>query len=203
MDETPVVNVEPTTQQPSEGENQETQKPEVSATPVPGSKTDSELLLKSLQEEREARRLEQEKNRQLEEELDKFKSSALPEGEFSDEGREIIGKYVEPLQLAVQSLQDQLAMKDVLAAYPQLKDLSSEFETYRKDYPKHKLENVAKLFLTEKGLLETSQRKGLESPTSGPKTPTTGKMTAEEVKQLRETNYPKYKEMVKKGLIEL
>jgi hypothetical protein len=52
----------------------------------------------------------------------------------------------------------------------------------------------------EKGLLEPV-RKGLEKPTGGDRTPLSSGMSTEEVKSLRETDYKKYREMLKKGLI--
>lgn len=60
MDENPnVVNDDLTNQQVSETKTQEV---EVVATPAPGSKTPPELLLKSLQEERDKiKKLEEEK----------------------------------------------------------------------------------------------------------------------------------------------
>jgi hypothetical protein len=165
--------------------------------PQPGDKTPNALLLESLQEERD-------KRRQLEEELESLRSPAPSEtGEvFSDEGKAIVDKYVAPLQDTVTSLQDQLAIKDVQATYPQLKELSSEFDEYRKDYPRHKIDNVAKLFLTEKGLLD-APRKGLEATTGGPRVPLTSGMTAADVETLRKTDFKKYQQMVMNDQIKI
>ena len=197
MDEIQVVKEELTTPQPSEGTNP-TVVIEETTKSVPGEKTDPALLLQSLQEEREKRRLAEERNRQLEEEL---KPSTPSEDEvFSDEGRAIVQKYVEPLGKKIDSLTDELALKDLQIQYPALKDLLGEFNEYRKDYPRHKLDNVAKLFLNEKGLIEPT-RKGLERQTGGVRTPLTSGMNAEDVKKLRETNYKKYQEMVRNGQI--
>lgn len=160
----------------------------------PGEKTDPALLLKSLQEEREKRRV-------AEEALEKALTSNTPsEDVFSDEGKAIVDKYVKPLEQTIESLQDQLALKDVHAAYPALKDLTGEFETFRQEYPRHKLENVAKLFLSEKGLLD-APRKGLEKVTGGPRVPVSTEPTAEDKKNLRMNNPRKYEEMLRKGLI--
>ena len=76
MAETPTVVNEPvTTAQPSDGTP-----PVVKEEATPGTKTDSALLLKSLQEERE-------KRRELEEELTNLKSSVPSDEVFSDEGK--------------------------------------------------------------------------------------------------------------------
>lgn len=141
----------------------------------------------------------------LEDEL-ALRSSAppVPTGDepFSDEGKLIVEKYVTPLQQTVVSLQDELALKDVQAQFPMLKELSGEFDEFRKDYPRHKLANVAKLFLSEKGLIDTP-RQGLEKPTGGDRTPPSTGMTSEEIKTLRTTNWPKYQDMLRKGLIKV
>lgn len=123
---------------------------------------------------------------------------------FSDEGKAILQKYVTPLESKITSLEDQLALKDIQAKFPELKELNSEFEEYRKEYPRHKLENVAKLFLDEKGLGPSQPRKGLEQATGGPRNaPSLGKMTAEEVKQLRETNFKLYQDKLMRGEIQI
>jgi hypothetical protein len=200
MDEIQVVKEELTTPQPSEGTTPTVVKEETTQS-VPGEKTDSALLLKSLQEEREKRRIAEERSRQLEEE--KLNASTPSENEvFSDEGKIIVQKYVEPLKETIISLEDKIALKDLQIQYPVLKDLLSEFNEYRKEYPRHKLDNVAKLFLTEKGLIEPT-RKGLERQTGGTRTPSMSGQTAEDVKKLRETNYKKYQEMVRNGQIQI
>lgn len=194
MENTPVVNAPVTTENKVEEPINNGVVNQVQPTTAPGSKTDSELLLKSLQEEREKRRLAEEK-------LKEYETPPVSDV-FSDEGRAIVEKYVTPLQQTVESLQDQLVLKDLYNAYPDLKGLSSEFDEFRKDYPRHKLDNVAKLFLTEKGMLDTP-RKGLEKPTGGVRTPISTGMTHEDIKNLRETNYRKYQDMLMKGLIKV
>jgi hypothetical protein len=66
------------------------------------------------------------------------------------------------------------------------------------------LKTAAKVFLTEKGLTGETQRKGLEKPTGGDRTPiVSGTMTAEDAKRLRDTDYRKYSDMVRKGQIKI
>ena len=203
MEDTNVVKDDLTNQQPSEGEQQVVDKKEV-VTPAPGSKTDSELLLKSLKEEREKRREEEEKRKELEEEINNLKSSNLSEEVFSDEGKLIQKNFsdkVSILENEIKSLKDNSEMKDLVLQYPELKDKLEEFKEFRKtEHPKAKLDSVAKLFLVENGFLETP-RKGLEKTTGGTRTPMASGMTADEIKTLRETNYKKYSEMLTKGQI--
>ncbi len=197
----PVVNDEVT---PSNSEVVNTQEgvhpvsEETAQTPQAGSKTDSALLLKSLQEEREKRRLAEEKAKLLEEQSI---TSSTPSEEFSDEGRALKAE-IEKLRLQTSRLEDERELEKVYNQFPDLKAVSSEFETYKTDFPRHKLANVAKLFLTEKGLMETP-RKGLEKTTGGPKSPYSSTMTADEVRDLRTTNYKLYQEKLLKGEIKI
>ena len=90
----------------------------------------------------------------------------------------------------------------MIESHPQLKELWSDFEEFRSD-PDNKGMNMktsAKAFLVEKGILEP-QRKGLEKPTGGPRAPVSTGMTTEDIKNLRETNFKKYEEMLAKGQI--
>ncbi len=196
----PVVNQEPVTDTPaSEGvktqESEAVVTEETIAKAQAGDKTDPNLLLKSLQEEREKRRL-------LEEELEQVKSSALSEDEvFSDEGK-ALKKQITALTEKINSLEEDKNLQTLYNQYPILKEKSEEFDKFREDYPRTKLENVAKLYLAENGLLEPA-RKGLEKPTGGTRTPMTSGMTVEDVKHLRETNWKKYQDMVTKGLIKI
>lgn len=168
--------------------------------PQPGEKTDSSLLLKALQEEREKRRLLEEEARILREQA--LSTPTLSEEEMSDEGKALKQEIAE-LKAAQAKLEEQRELEGVYAQHPELKEFAGEFETYKQDYPRHKLANVAKIFLTEKGLLEP-RRPGLESPTGGPKTaPTSGTMSAEDVANLRKTDFKKYQQMVMNGQIKI
>lgn len=178
--------------------------PEVPQTPAaPGSKTDSELLLQSLKDEREKRRL-------LEVELAEARKTsippALPDGEFSDEGKAIISffneKHVQPLTSQVQSLTEQLATEKLLAVYPALKDKLSEFNEFRRSRSGYSLEDAAKLFMSETGMTPAApKRKGLEHPVGGDRTPTPQGMTKEDIENLRKNNYNQYIKLLKEGKI--
>ena len=111
---------------------------------------------------------------------------------------------VKALEEQFNAIQEKAELDALYAQYPPIKDKASEFDEYRKDYPRHKLGNVAKLFLAENDLLETTPRVGLESPTGGARVaPTNGKMTAEDVSRLRRTNYNAYRQMLKEGKLNI
>lgn len=170
----------------------------IPSVPV-GSKTNSELLLKSLHEEREKRRILEEEKKLLEE---KLSSSTFSDDEvFSDEGK-ILKKEISALTEKINSIEEEKSFEKVCSQYPILKEKSEEFKEFCKDYPKTKLENMAKLYLSENGLFEPS-RKGLEKPTGGQRVPVASGMTADDVKTLRETNFKKYQEMIMKGQIKI
>lgn len=204
MEKNPVVNGEPTTPQPSEGTNQ-SPVIEEGLTPVPpGSKTDPALLLKSLQEEKEKRRLQDEENKRLLEEIEVLKTSTPPIPEaFSDEGKLLESKIL-GLTKDLSEVRGELAKKDVLISHPVLKDKWEEFEEFRSN-PENKgmnMRTAAKAFLVENGLFEP-ERKGLEKTTGGSRAPTASGMTAEQIKNLRTTNFKKYQEMLKNGQIKV
>lgn len=186
---------EPSPEPVKEEEHQETEPPKA------GDKTDPNLLLKSLQEERERRRADEERIKQLEEEI-KLKESASDDEVFSDEGK-ALQKEIKEARSEIATLKQENAKKELLIKHPDMSEHWEEFETFRDD-PENKgmnLNTAAKAFRIEKGLLEPT-RKGLEKPTGGDKMPSnTGKMSAEDVKILRTTNHKKYMDMLTKGQI--
>lgn len=112
------------------------------------------------------------------------------------------GKFVTREEFS--TVQAELEVSKVKEKYPVVKEVWQEFEDYCRE-PDNKgmsLNTAAKAFLTEKGLIEP-KRQGLERGTGGPRTPVSTGMTTEEVKTLRETNYKKYREMVRTGQIKL
>jgi len=201
----PVVNTVPTT--PPAGEPATpgstpglpsapivTPNPDGSAPGAPGSKTPSELLLKSLQEERE-------KVRKLEEEL-ADKRAASGEA-FSDEGKLLEGKINE-LSQQITDLTAGNVKKELQESNPIFKEKWDDFESFR-ELPENKgmpLKTAAKAFLIEKGQMDPV-RPGLETPGGGPRVPVTPTMTAEQVKEIREKDPRKYREMLEKGQINL
>lgn len=140
-------------------------------------------------------RQEQEKVNALETEIAELRAG---NGSFQDE-------RVDTLKAEIAEIKERQAKADVLEQHPKLKEVWSEFETFRAD-PENKgmsLKTAAKAFMAEKEISSAPPRKGLESPTGGDRTPIQSGMTAEEVKRLRETDYKKYSEMVRKGQIKM
>jgi len=182
---------------------------EVTQDPKAGDKTDPNLLLKSLQEERDARRDGEAREKELEEQIKQLESSNTSSDEaFSDEGKALDQKFndkTQALESQLAEIKKENAKKDLLIANPVIKEHLAEFEEYQAD-PDNKgmnMNTAAKAFMADKGLLET-KRVGLEKPTGGGSQPSTvGKMTAADAKILRETNFKKYLEMVQNEQIEI
>jgi hypothetical protein len=207
-----VVNTGPTTQQAEEATNTEpTIQPEepfqdptnVDQTKA-GDKTEPNQLLASLQDERDKRRDGEAKVKELEEEIDKLKTSSDDEA-WSDEGK-ALQKEIKDVNSQLVEIKKENAKKDLLIANPILKEHLAEFEEFQAN-PDNKgmnMRTAAKAFLVEKDLIGQPARKGLEKPTGGDKQPvTSGKMTAEDAKNLRLNDWEGYVDKLNKGLIEI
>lgn len=185
------VNIVP----PSVGQTPEVIPVEVTPEAHAGDKTDSALLLESLQAEREKRRLVEEELRLLRE----IPAENPIDEAVSDEGRALQTK-INSLEAKFEQLEEEKQVAEIQTQYPAIKDKMTEFNEFKQDYPRHKLESIAKLFLVEKGLMEsTIPRKGLETATGGDRTPAPTGMTAKDVKELRTTDFRKYQEMLISG----
>lgn len=161
--------------------------------PTPGSHTPESNLLAALKEERA-------KRKELEDKLNN--QTTTPEEIYSDEGR-ALKNHITSLEAKIEAIEEEKNLERLYSQYPLLREKADEFNEYRvANHPRAKLESVVKLFLVENGLLEPVRR-GLESPTGGPRTPSSDKMTQEDIKHLRETDYRKYTDMLKKGLINI
>ncbi len=166
------------------------------ATPAPGSQTDPALLLKSLQEEREKRKL-------LEDRIELLEQNPGSSDIFSEEGK-ALQQQIQESNSKIEALTNENAKKDIFIEHPILKEKTAEFETFLAD-PENKgmsMKTAAKAFLVENGLLD-APRRGLEKPTGGDRIPPSTKMSVEDVKTLRETNFKKYQEMLAKGEIQV
>lgn len=166
------------------------------ATTPPGSKTESVLLLKSLQEERQ-------KRKDLELELEVLKNAPASSDVFSEEGK-ALQKLIRDSDAKIEALTLDNQKKEVLITHPILTEKWEDFEKFRSD-PENQgmsLKTAAKAFLVENGLLD-QRRKGLEQPTGGERQPTSTKMSPEDIKILRETNFKEYTKLLEKGLIEV
>ena len=161
-------------------------------TLVPGSKTPESNLLAALHEERRLRK-------ELEDKLLQAETSILPDTDdvYSDEGK-VLKTEISQLRDVVTRLEDEKQVERTIAQFPALKDFTGEFDSFRKEYPRHKLENVAKLFLTEKGIIGET-RIGLEKQTGGSKEPQKSGYTNDEIADLRKNNFKKYQQMLSEG----
>lgn len=113
-------------------------------------------------------------------------------------------REVDALKQRLDEIQDKADLDKLYGTYPAIQDKAQEFDEFRKEFPRHKLENVAKLFLSEQGLLDTPARPGLEDPSGGARVaPSTGKLSAEDARKLREENYEGYRKLLKEGRIDL
>lgn len=162
--------------------------------PQPGEKTDSALLLESLQKERD-------KRRDLESELAAFKSQQQTEEVVSDEGKALL-KKISDLETKLTEGEKQKMWQNIQEKFPVLKDKAQEFTDYQDSNPGMSVETAAKAFLVEHDLMQTPQiRKGLEKTGGGQRqAPQTG-LSMEDVEDLRVNNYRKYSDMVRKGQI--
>lgn len=159
-----------------------------------GTKTPEANLYAALEEERR-------KRKEAEEKLYSISSEPQVSEAFSGEGK-LLEKKINDLQGVIHSLQEKDVLSSVQSQYPQLRELSEEFNSFRSEFPQSKIENVAKLFLMEKGLLD-APRKGLERQTTGGQGVTSDGLTAEEVSDLRKNNHRKYTELLMAGKIKL
>lgn len=176
--------------------------PVIETQTQPGEKTDPALLLKSLQEEREKRRLAEEEARVAKEEAELAKAQATPDV-FSDEGL-ALKKQIDALANQLSKRDEQDVLQSIESKFPALKDKRSEFEQYRQDNPGMKLETASKAFLIENDLMEQPKpRKGLETPSGGGRAPVSTDLSSEEIKKIRETNSRQYIKLVKEGKIKV
>lgn len=176
-----VVNEEPTTLEPSQG-NPAGGAPTGTQPAAPGSKTPPEMLLTSLQQERD-------KVARLELELEQAKNKNNPAPD-------------EALRRDVESMKQDLAKREVLEANPILKDKWNDLEAFRAlpDNQGLSIKTAAKAFIIENNLSDLS-RVGLESKTGGDRQPVNTGMTVEQAEELRKNNWRGYQDALQKGLI--
>lgn len=139
---------------------------------------------------------EQERSAELEASIAELQAQPV----LSGQNDEAISK----LSTELADIKAKQARSEVLEAHPQLKEVWDDFEKFRADEDNKgmNLKTAAKAFLVEKGLLD-KPRQGLERPTGGDRTPVSSGMSVEDVKKLRENDYKKYRELVKKGIIQI
>lgn len=173
------------------------------APPIPGSNTPESNLLAALQEERELRKEESRLRREAEDKLRQLGADPSQPSYISDEGKQLKSE-VDSVRGELAQIKDERALDALFIQYPLLKENVDKFRAFREsEHPQMKIESVAKLFLVENGLLE-SQRVGLENPTGGDRAPVAKNgMSPEEVSNLRQNNWPKYQDLLSKGLLDM
>ena len=165
-----------------------------------GSKTESTLLLKSLQEERDKRREAEQIAREREEEIERLKASSGTDV-FSEEGRVLLAE-ISGLKREIESSKQKSELEQLQTKYPALKDKSAEFEDYLESNKGMRLDTAAKSFLVENELLVPAQtRKGLEKDSGGGRAAPKVGMSPDDIEQLRVTNFREYAKRLKAGTL--
>lgn len=190
-----IEDVVPQTEEQQEETEEETLTPEQIADLKNKANVSSQNFERAKKAEEE-KKLLQEKVQELE--------SQLVTTEYADPDDVVQTKLAE-LSAKLAKIEQDKQMDSILLKYPVLVDKMTEFEQYKQEYPTTKLESIAKLFLSENDLLtETPKRKGLEKAGGGQRVaPSNGKMTSEDVKRLRETNFKEYKNLLKTGKLNI
>lgn len=169
--------------------------------PKPGEKTDPALLLESLKDEREKRRLAEDAKIKAEADLQALQDALASGDQLSEEGK-VLKSQITTLEEQIASLNQDKVFSNLQVKYPALKDKAPEFTEFKKNYPGVGDEEVAKLFLSENNLLVTPPtRKGLEQPSGGGRTPQSQGLTVAEVGDLRKNNFRQYLKLVREGKI--
>lgn len=173
--------------------------PAAPVEPKPGEKTDSALLLKSLQEEREKRR-----QAEAELEAERIRASQPKVEVVSDEGR-LLDTKISALEAEIRATKQEREFSSLQTKYPAIADKREEFEQFLLDNQGMKLETAAKAFIVENDLAAPAQpRKGLEAPSGGGKTPVPQDgMTPDEADELRKNNYNEYARRIKAGSLKI
>lgn len=214
-DPQPVVKEDVKPQEPAAPAPGSGQTPTVPPT-APGSHTPDSNLHAALAEERKLRK-QAEVRAEEEAVLRKATERKLKELEpLPSEPSEIVEdqpldddspvhEEVRQLKSKVSEMERRDQRRELEVKYPQLAEKRGEFDEFLEDGENSKLSlsQAAKLFLAEKGLLDTPKpaRKGLEKPTGGTKAPTSAKISKEDIKRLRETQPRKYIKMLRDGVL--
>lgn len=170
-----------------------------------GAKTPETQLYSKLREEREKRK---ELERQLQEERANKSSAPIVETAVADNAFPDIDLELKTVKSELAEMRKEKTMDKLMAEHPQLIDKLDEFEEFLEDGENKNipLQRAAKLFLAENGILNVekkNQRKGLESPTGGPKTPPSTKMSEDDLKRVRENSPRKYLKLIREGKVDL
>lgn len=183
-------------------------KEEKSEMPQRGEKTPERNLYGAVSEERQMRREAEKRAEELELRIKELERTAYKQLQpivqddevFSDEGK-TLKRTIDTLASQFKSVEEQLSKERLFTQYPEIREVSDDFEDFRKEYDGFPLEKVAKLFLAEKGITKSPARKGLEKANGGNKAPVSSGMSEDELKRMRESNPRKYLKIIKEGKI--
>lgn len=130
----------------------------------------------------------------------KEKIKEIEQPELSDiDTDEGVKEDVEELKGKLATFERDKELDKAYKQWPVLATNIEEFDKFLEEHPDKGISSAAKEFLVDNELL-AQPRKGLEKPTGGARVaPSTGKMTAEDLGRLRETNYDEYMKLVKSG----
>lgn len=178
-----------------EDDNSNSVEEETPETTSEGITPEEDVLAKNHQLYERAKKAEL-KAKELEERLKTF--------EFETEPEDDLHQTVKELSKKLTQMEEKTQLESIYTQYPVLKEKVAEFNEYRNNNTGMSLETSAKAFLTENDLFgQTVKRKGLEKPGGGLRTPPVGKITSDDAKRLRETNYNEYRKQVISGKIQL
>ncbi|MAD98705.1 MAG: hypothetical protein CMB99_15385 [Flavobacteriaceae bacterium] len=164
-----------------------------------GSKTPDRNLAAALKEERT-------KRKDLEKKVKDLESSSAPSGDDyqEEDDADSLRKQLKDTNARLDAMESQSTLDGLEKQYPALKDKADEFEDYRDDPDNAgmSVKTAAKAFLAENGLLggKSKARPGLEKPTGGSKVPQ-GKLSKDDIKELREKQPRKYQRMIQDGTL--
>lgn len=177
---------------------------------VPAESTEDQLDIEDLKRKAEvsSQNFERAKKAELEvkelrNQLASKSSEQLDEDLLSDEGK-LLKSEISVLRETISKFEKEKEEQAIYSEYPELKDKKDEFTEFSNDPDNAgiKKEKLAKLFLLEKGLLDSKpQRKGLEKPTGGSKASHKSGISQDEIKRLRENQPRRYQQMIQNGKI--
>jgi hypothetical protein len=149
---------------------------------------------------------ERRKRKELETQLKNIQitsvSSEIPAESLSDEGRLLQNKIEEQNKKIAMMIEEQNKER-LFNKYPVLLDKEDEFNDFKLQYPGVPTDKVAKLFLSERNLLENKPpRKGLERPTSGPKSQREEVLTTQDVDRYMKGDEKKLQKMIMSGQLD-
>lgn len=178
-----------------ENDNSETVEEETPETTSEVFDPEEDILAKNAQLYERAKKAEL-KVKELEEQ----RRLQNTEPEFDEDD---LRSTVKELSMKLSKIEEKTQFESLYTQYPVLQDKATEFDEYRNANPGMPLATSAKAFLAEHDLLgQPPKRKGLEKPGGGLRTPPTGKITSDDAKRLRETNYNEYRKQLMAGKIQ-